>query len=363
MKVAENEPVKLVSTTNNHYRAAIFGLIMDYTPLNIHFFLESLACTGYNDTFIVLYSKISNETEKYIISFSNFFEIIMIPVSYPLNYMNNINLFSESVGTVYKSGKIQNKIQSKSFQKVDMLNLNFECGDFRFEIAYYLYRNHFFDDYDLLLLTDIGDVILQSDIRFYNYTEGVYVAEEAGISIKDSHYWLEMYISSYSSFEEKCELCVGTLILVGQKGFSFLNDLHNQIKDHLDIVFQRPNFQGTLNFLVYNNTYNYSKDYIKFMTTKYGIVNSIAKLNGHMINFNKTSWFRKVRNLYDIYYHDQNYILYNHYMQKLAVIHHTKYLPITQDFTFSGIMNVCKHLYPQNHKEIMKIRDTFEDCL
>lgn len=360
MTVPENKPVKLISTNSTIPRTAIFGLIMEYRATNIHFFFESLACTGYNGTLIVLYCKLDDNTKRYIISFSTFFEIIMIPIK----TSKDVNGITEYVNKytcikIYKNETIQKKIVFSSFEKVDIIQLDFECGDFRFEVAHYLYKNHFFDDYDLLFMTDIGDVIFQSDIRFFNYSEGAYIVEEAGISIKDSHYWLSMYMADFSSFENKCELCIGTLILVGKKGFSFLNGLHNQINDHLDLIVLRPNFQGTLNFLIYNNTYNYSDDFVHFITTRHGIINSVAKLNGHMMNFNKKNRFRRVRNIYDIYYHDKNFLLYNQDFQKLAVIHHTKYIPIIQNWTFKGILNTCKQLYPQNYKEIMKNKEKF----
>lgn len=357
MTAKENKPTKLFSTNLIKHKAAIFGLIMQYNPSDIHFFFKSLACTGYNDTLIILYSNIDKDTKKYIISFSKFFEIIMIPMQLTQDMQGNIIYINHATLIhIYRDNKLFKRISGEIFHKVEILQLSFECGDFRFEVAHYLYNNNFFDDYDLLFITDIGDVLFQSDIRMFNYTDGVYVVEEAGITIKNSHYWLEMYNADYRPFENKIELCVGTLVLVGKKSFSFLNDLHNEIQDHLDLIFQRPNFQGTLNFLIYNNSYHYPEDYVRFLTTSHGIINSIAKLNGHMENFNKKRHFNRVNNLYDIYYHDRNFILYNHNLQKLAVIHHTKYLPITQNLTFRGVLNICRNEFPTIFKMVMNIQ-------
>ena len=355
----ENIPVKLISTNIINHKTAIIGLISKYKPSYIKFFFDTLACTGYNDTLILLYSYIDNITKDYIISFSSFFEVIMIPSSFSFT--------KSQIGTIeyYKNNQMLKNTKIDSFEKIDLIELPFVQGDYRFEIEYFLYKNHFFDEYDLLFLTDIGDVLFQGDIRLFNYSEGVYVVEEAFVSIKNSNYWLKMYNLSYKSFEDRSELCVGTVILVGPKGFSFLTDLHNQLKDHLNQIIQRPNFQGTLNYLVYNNTYNYPDGYVKFITTSYGIINSIGKINYHLIHFNSKDYFYNfyfkfhLWSIYDVYYHDQNFILYNQNLQKIAVIHHTKYLPIVKNKTYNGVLNLCHEKLPINYEYVMKSHRIF----
>lgn len=350
----ENNPVKLVFTKKVKHKTAIFGLISKYKPPYICFFFDSLACTGYNDTLILLYSDLDNSTKNYIISYSHFFEIIMISVSFSSN--------KTSIGAIeyYSNGKINNKRIGKFTEKVELVELPFVSGDFRFEVTYYLYKNNFFDEYELLFLTDIRDVLFQEDIRMYNYSDGVYVVEEALISIKESNYWISMYNLSYKSFENRTELCAGTILLVGKKSFSFVEDLHNQLVDHIEKVVKRPNFQGTLNFLVYNNTYNYPDGFIKFITTNHGIINSIGMFNHHLLHFNSKNYFYNFEFnfhlwcIYDVYYHDHDFFLYNQDLQKLAVIHHTKRVGRVNVNTYKGILNQCLKKNPNTYNFVMK---------
>lgn len=356
----ENHPVKLIFTKKVIHKTAIFGLISKYKPSHLCFFFDSLACSGYNGTLIILYSDIDNFTKDYITSFSKFFEIVMISVSFSSNIT--------SVGTIeyYNNSKIQKNRFEKFSKKVELIELPFVSGDFRFEVAYFLYKNNFFDEYELLFLTDIRDAIFQEDFRMYNYSEGVYVVEEALVSIKNSDYWLNMYNLSYKSFENRTELCVGTLLLVGSKSFSFLNDLHNQLLDHKDQVIARPNFQGTLNYLIYNNTYNYPDGFIKFITTNHGIINSIGKFNYHLIHFNSKNYFYNFEFnfhlwcIYDVYYHDHDYILYNQDLQKIAVIHHTKYHGKVNKNTYKGLLNQCLRKNPNTYNGVIKSHKLFK---
>lgn len=356
----ENSPTKLAFTKKVKHKTAIFGLITNYQAPKFYKFFDSLACTGYNDTIILLYANLDLSTKFYLISFSRFFKLIMVSVSLLSNKI--------SIGKieVFTNGKFQKTILKEFSKTAKMIELPFVSGDFRFEIAYYLYKNHFFDEYDILFLTDIRDVLFQEDFRMFNYTEGVYVVEEALIPIKNSFFWLEMFNLSFKSFEHKSELCVGTLLLVGNKSFSFLEDLHKQLFDHIDKVVRRPNFQGILNYLVYNNTYHYPEGFIKFITTKHGIINSIGKFNYHLNHFNSKNYFYNAsfkfhpRSIFDVFYHDHDYILYNQDLQKVAVIHHTKYHTVVDNYTYNGLLSNCLRNKQDIYIDVMKSHKLFE---
>lgn len=350
----ENEATKLIFTNHVNRKAAIIGMISKYHASQIRFFFDTLSCTGYDGTLIIFFCQIDNKTIEYILSFSFQFEIVMVPIKHRLNYFEK-----SSIINIYKNGTVQKSILTDSFKTLDFIPIEFVSGDFRFEVAYSLYMNNFFEAYDLLFLTDIIDVMFQLDFRKFNYTDGVYVNEEARIYIKHSHYWLDMY-KDFSKFANKCELCVGTMILAGKKSFSFLADLHNQIKDHMKILeYTRPNFQGTLNYLVYNNTYNYPRGYIHFITTEHGIINSIGKINEHLVKFNRRNAYNRLK-FYDVYYHDFDYILYNQDFQKIAIIHHTKYIPETQNLTYHGLLKICKNYYNKEFENIFNMHQKLD---
>lgn len=350
----DNNSTLLIPTETTYKKSAIFGLISCYSPWKIRLFIDSLACTGYNGTIILLCHNNRFDTIQYILNFSIQFEIIIVPVEPKLNYF-----IPNSSFTYYKNNQIIKTLSTSKFNNTNFVPLEFVSGDYRFEVAYSMYLNNFFNEYEIILFCDIGDVLFQDNFQKYNFTNGVYLTEEAQINIKKSHFWMKMFKGKeYKKFKDKIELCAGVLFLVGRESYSFLADLHDQIYNNLNKIRGLPNFQGTLNYLIYNKTKIYPEGFIHFITTEHGIVNNIGKFGAHLYSFNKKT--NNSYTFYDVYYHDENYFLYNYDFQKLAIIHHTKYIKETQRLTYKGILNYCSNKYPKQLSLINKLHDDFQ---
>lgn len=353
-----NMNTKLVYSEELHPKTLIFGLVMSYPPERIRFFFDSLVCTKFNGTVMILYANLLPQTKNYIVFYSKYFKVILTPIAIEPNYFDpNYNI------EIFKDSSIVEKISESKFQTVDFINVSFASGDFRFEIAYSLYLNHFFDNYDLVLLTDIGDVLFQLDISKFNYSEGVYICEESRISLKRvTGYmytnkvlgWVSLFKLIDPTFLENSEICVGTLFLYGKQSYSFLSDLHFYLKRNLHLLVTQANFQGVLKYLVYNESNAYPEGYIHFITNEHGIVNTIAAVEKHIASFQK-NYPNFINNIYDVIYHDQYYLFYNMDFQKQALIHHTKYSPLTEKLTYKGILSKCRIYTPDIHDSIVSI--------
>lgn len=244
----------------------------------------------------------------------------------------------------------------------DLIPLQFVKGDFRFDIAYALYMGSFFEEFNFLFLTDVADVLFQTDLRQYNYSEGVYISEEATISLKRSHYWISTF-KHLPKFEDgMTDLCVGTLLFVGQKSFSFLKDMHDFLNNHQNLVVKRPNFQGTMQYLLYDKTYQ-SQTQLRFyyITTRYGIFNSLGKYLEHSYFLQQKYPFMPKFDVYDIHIHDQYFYLYTLDFQKQSVLHHINRFPNIFTKTYNGILYQCKKDKQETFEQLMYIKSTTAD--
>ena len=175
----------LIRVANSTYKTAIFGMVLNYKYSLLYYFFDSLSCSNFDGTLILLYCNIDQKTLNYIISYSFQFEIILIPIKISIPYIEkNLDIL------YYKNKEIIKKTSTSDIKPVDYIKIRYVSGDYRFDIAYSLYMNHFFDEYDMLFLSDIRDVMFQQDFRKYNFTEGVYIYEEARISLKKLHFGL-----------------------------------------------------------------------------------------------------------------------------------------------------------------------------
>ena len=164
----------ILSPVNTKFKkSAIFGMITNHSPWRTRLFFDSLACTGYNGTVILLHNNNRKDTLQYILSFSTFFEIILLQINEKLNY------FIPNSSFMYYKNKINIKnLSIINFAQVDCLSIHFISGDFRFEVAYSMYMNNFFSEYDILLFCDICDTLFQDDFRKYNFSNGVYLTKK-----------------------------------------------------------------------------------------------------------------------------------------------------------------------------------------
>ncbi|KAK8895277.1 hypothetical protein M9Y10_023721 [Tritrichomonas musculus] len=154
-------------------KSAIFGMITNYSPWRTRLFFDSLACTGYNGTVILLHNNNRKDTLQYILSFSTFFEIILLQINEKLNY------FIPNSSFMYYKNKINIKnLSITNFAQVNFLSIQFISGDFRFEVAYSMYMNNFFSENDIVLFCDICDTLFQDDFRKYNFSNGVYLTKK-----------------------------------------------------------------------------------------------------------------------------------------------------------------------------------------
>lgn len=323
-------PTKLIYRENRYYKSIVITLIKNMSINTIAPFFVSLNCTGYNGELLIFYSNITQEVYHYIESFKlDFSKITMIEIIDKIPYFANESLL-------------------KSLKwKCDYSNLEFVLCDERFEEAYCLYKNHFFDDYDFMLITDCRDVLFQTDITQYNYEEGVYIAEEARTYSRKAMFWIEMVNRSFlpKITKEWSDLCVGTLILVGN-GFSFLEDLHKEIMILEPHVFQKPNFQGALIILVHNNTFNYKPGFLHFITCEHGIIGTFGRYMLKLVGYrNMDKEHKRNRKLYHIFtcqLHDHNNIFYNSDFQTYSILHHVNRFPEIYELTYPNLKQTCR---------------------
>lgn len=320
------KPTRLFYRENKQYVPIIITQISGMIISDIEPFFNTLNCTGYNGDLLVLYSNLSQEVKNFVNSFRfDFRKIIMIEVTSTIPYLVNTSFLNSLKW------------------KCDYCDLKFVSCDERFELIYCLYKNHYFEEYNFIFITDSRDVLFQTDFTQYSYDEGVYIAEEARYAVRNSMYWIDMVNRSFlpKIQDNWSDLCVGTLILIGN-GFSFLEDLHKEIMILKPYVYQRPNFQGTMIILVYNNTFNYKPGFLHIITCEHGIVESFGIYYYHFIRFRRLN--RKLRKNYSIYnvqLHDHNHIFYNSDYQAYSILHHVNRFKEIYQFTYPYLKKSC----------------------
>ncbi|OHT05148.1 hypothetical protein TRFO_27216 [Tritrichomonas foetus] len=336
---------------DGNMKSAIVGLISKYSVDYIKPFFLSLACTGYNGAVIIFYRNIPNETMEFLVNVSSVYEMQLISVTSGKPYIStNLEIHR------YKNRQLTVEHFPVNLSLCDYCYHHFVKNDERVEIWYCLNENHFFDEYELLLFTDVGDVIIQNDIRNYNYSKGIYISEEARYPIEKDPYWIYEWAPSahlnYSKYPKLTIICVGTIMLYGRESFCFLKDLHDQIKDREHLIVNHPNYQGAIQMFVHNKTKTYPPGFLHFNTNDYGITDTVGLYRAHLQLLQEK--FNIHGNLYTLQYHDQNYVLYNLDFVKFAVIHHIRYRGETIEKTLPGLYNLCLHYYPKIHQEFIQ---------
>lgn len=130
------------------------------------------------------------------------------------------------------------------------------------------------------------------------------------------------------------------MILVG-KGKSFIADLHYQLKIVEKYIYQRPNFQGILALLIYNQTVKHEQCFINFITCEHGIINSLGAYHKRFRPYKRRFKGRNHYTVYDIQYNDNNSLFYNSDFQQYSILHHVNRFPEIYTKTYGYIKSKC----------------------